>query len=116
MPTTNHPDLTDLGPAVPPPSWWRPGLNPAAEIDEGGTHVLLWVRYFGETSGHGDELCGDVWIDCEDRYVDGRLLRSQPRLFIDTAGGQIDAARARNIAHALMEAADVPSCWRVPNE
>jgi hypothetical protein len=68
---SNEDQLTDLGPAPTPPAWCLPGTEPNTD-STGEGHLWSWVRDFGP----------NVWIECEDRIVDGRITRTQPQLVI----------------------------------
>jgi hypothetical protein len=104
MPT--NPDTFDVGPAPTTPHWCEPGTQPSWEqltAEYGGGTVALWARYFGP-----DEMTADVWIECEDRTVDGRVLRSGPRIgYTEPSRDGLDAAGARRLAAELLNAADI---------
>ena len=93
--------LTDVGPATPPPAWCLPDAAPRweqlTEEDEYGcSTICTWCRDFG-----------DVWVACDDHIVDGRVLRSPPRIqYFEPPRDGIDAATARKLAADLLNAAD----------
>jgi hypothetical protein len=77
MTTPNSPrsqiPLTDVGPATPPPSWCLPGTEPRWERlteKHGGGTACFWSR----------DMSDGVWIECEDRVINGRVMRSEPRI------------------------------------
>jgi hypothetical protein len=74
--TTATPDraLTDVGPATQPPPWFTDsGEMEWAEKD--GTLVCFW----------GLHLSDDVWIEAQDRVVDGRVMRSATEVKVGSA-------------------------------
>ncbi len=91
--------LTDVGPATPPPAWCLPEATPRWEqlTDQyGGGSICSWSRDFG-----------NVWIACEDTIVNGRVLRTPPRIqYFETPRDGIDATTARKVAADLLNAAD----------
>lgn len=94
--------LTDVGPApARPPSWCLPDTVPEHWHTSSGNQidpVTGWSRDFGP----------DVWIACEDRVVDGRVIRSAPRIFhADAPQHGITSLDARDLADALVAAAEV---------
>ena len=99
MTSARDDQLTDVGPATPPPAWCLPDAAPRLEQlteEFGGGNVCTWCRDFG-----------DVWVSCEDRIVGGRILRTPPRiLYFEPPRNGIDAAIARKVAADLLNAAD----------
>ena len=89
--------LTDVGPATPPPAWCLPDAAPRWEqLTDGGGNIGMWSRDFG-----------DVWVACEDTVVDGRVLRTPARIhYFETPRDGIDAATARKVVADLLNAAD----------
>ena len=53
-----------------------------------------------------DDPSGDVWIEADDRIIDGRLVRTAPRIMMFDREG-FTPAEARQLAAALLNAADV---------
>lgn len=100
---TDH-DLTDAGPATPPPNWCLPDAEPSWDkltYEYGGGLVATWTRNVGD----------DVWIQAEDRIEGGRLLRSAPRIvYWEPAHDGIDSVQAHKLAEALVAAADIVAC------
>jgi hypothetical protein len=96
--TTNNP--TDVGPAAAAPPWCLPDVEPLWDrltAEHGGHMICTWTREFG-----------GVWIEAEDKVVDGRVLRSAPRIQMSQPGAQgVDPGQARELARALMSAANV---------
>lgn len=96
--------LVDVGPATPPPSWCLPGAEPDWEnchcpVGNGGGQLCVWSRSVGANC---------VLIGCEDKVVDGRVLRSEPRVFgIEVPRSGWTAAQARELARQLVAAADL---------
>jgi len=95
----------DVGSAPAPPAWCEPGAQPSFEQlteEYGGGTVGFWARYFPP-----DEMTADVWIEAEDRTVDGRVLRTGPRIgYTEPSRHGLDAAGARRLAAELLNAAD----------
>lgn len=94
---------TDLGPAVPAPSWCEPGTEPAWELPEpgrGGGAVCVWSRTVGDND--------DVHIMAVDHVTGGRVLRTTPRVWysIPLRDG-LTAAQARQLGRDLVAAADL---------
>jgi hypothetical protein len=85
----------------PPPAWCASGATGEQwQLAKGGT-AYAWTQPVG-----GD----DVWITCEDYFKDGRVERSEPRIHVHfTVIGDdgIDPAAARQLAAALIAAADL---------
>ncbi|OBK82140.1 hypothetical protein A5649_09805 [Mycolicibacter heraklionensis] len=98
----NHDTLTDVGAAPQPPAWCEPGAEPDWSLipaEHGGGLVGIWER---KLDG------GDVWISCEDKLVDGRVLRSAPRIFgTEEPRDGWTAEEARGLARQLVAAADI---------
>jgi hypothetical protein len=103
---TTDSDTFDVGPAPAPPPWCEPGTVGRWEElteDYGGGTACLWTRYFPP-----DELTADVWIECEDRIENGRILRTPPRIgYTEPSRRGLDAEEARWLAAELLNAADV---------
>ncbi|MGO9226586.1 MAG: hypothetical protein ACLP5J_08980 [Mycobacterium sp.] len=99
-------NATDVGPATPPPAWCQPGTEGQWDRlveDYGGGITCRWARYFPP-----DEMTADVWIECEDRIEDGRVLRSPPRIgYTEPSRNGLDAAGARRLAAELLNAANI---------
>jgi hypothetical protein len=63
--------------------------------------VCTWSRSFPDEPG------ADVWVEADDRIVDGRVVRSAPRIMMfEPASDGLDAAAARQLAAELLNAAD----------
>lgn len=97
-----RPDLMDIGPATPPPAWCLPGREPVwgnLAAEHGGGQICMWDR----------NLDGpDLWISCEDTVLDGRVLRSPPRIFgTEEPEDGWTAEQARELAANLIAAADL---------
>jgi hypothetical protein len=90
--------LTDVGPAAPPPAWCAPDARPRWEqLTDGGT-VCAWER----------SVSDDVWISAEDRLVGLRVMRSAPRIFYwEPPVDGVTPAAARQLARHLMTAAEI---------
>jgi hypothetical protein len=102
MTTNNTQPASDIGPATPAPQWCPPDAEPSWDkLTEqyGGGMVCTWTRNFP------DERAADVWVAAEDRVVDGRVMRSAPRIAMFERES-ITAEEARQLAAALIEAAD----------
>ncbi len=99
-------NLTDVGPAPTPPAWCPPdtiGQWDRLTDDYGGGIACGWTRYFP-----ADETAADVWIEAEDTIVDGRVLRTAPRIgYTEPSRNGLDAAGARRLAAELLNAAEV---------
>ena len=93
MTTTATTELTDIGPAIPPPSWCLPGTQPNTE-STGDGHLWSWTREFENT-----------WIACDDQIIDGRVMRTDPQIGHELL--TFSAKRAREIARDLIAAADI---------
>jgi hypothetical protein len=90
-------NLTDVGAAPAPPSWCEPGARPDWQ-ERGGHMVAVWLRVFGPY----------VWVECEDRTVNRRVLRTLPAIhYAEETGAGIDAVGARRLAAELLNAADI---------
>jgi hypothetical protein len=92
-------NLSDVGPATPPPAWCEPGAAGEWQQLVEGDMVCTWGRDLG-----------DVWISCDDRIENGRVLRSAPAIHYSEEpglGGGIDAVAARRLAAKLLNAADL---------
>lgn len=91
----------DVGPATPPPNWCLTGAQPdvwTRSDEAGGMPVFAWVR----------NISGDVWIGCEDQIVDGRVLRSAPRIFgTEEPSHGWTAEQALELAAQLVAAVDL---------
>lgn len=86
----------DIGPPPAAPSWCMPGAVPEQWLTDNGV-VNAWSRDFGP----------DVWIACEDRVVDGRVRRSEPRVFYNEPSSVgLNTHQAREMARRLIAAAD----------
>lgn len=99
----NRPAI-DVGPATPPPAWCLPDTQPSWDrLTEqfGGGVVCTWARPFP-----ADDPSGDVWIEADDRIIDGRVVRTAPRIMMFDREG-ITPAEARQLAAALLNTADV---------
>ncbi|MGH7734436.1 MAG: hypothetical protein ACREOE_12225 [Gemmatimonadales bacterium] len=96
---TNAP--TDVGAATSPPSWCLPDAEPQWDRlseQHGGGDVVTWSR----------DISDDVWIEAEDRIIDGRVMRGQSRISYSEAPAEgLKPAAARRIARALITAADL---------
>ena len=99
---TTTDNLTDIGAAPTPPAWCEPGAQATWDQlteQHGGHPIASWYRDFG-----------GVWIACEDRIQDGRILRSAPVIHYSEEpglGDGIDAAGARQFAAELLSAAEL---------
>lgn len=93
---------TDVGAATAAPAWCLPGAEPTwdqlTEEYSGGS-VSTWVRTFP-----AGDVSADVWISCDDRIVEGRVLRTHPRICIHDR--EMTRAQARQLAAELLNAAD----------
>lgn len=102
--TAEESTLVDVGPATPPPSWCLPDAVPTWQrLTErfGGIVVCSWER----------KVSDDVWIECDDRVVGGRVMRAAPRIhYFDPGTEGIGCVQARALADALIAAADVIAC------
>ncbi len=89
--------LTDIGPATPPPPWYPAGTAPSVDsINDEGTLLWSWVREVGK----------HVWIACEDHAIDGRVMRSQPKIELgEVELGSVEEAHA--LAEELLEAENI---------
>jgi hypothetical protein len=96
--------LTDVGPATPAPNWCLPDAEPEwNQLTErcGGGMVCSWTR----------NVSDDVWIECEDRIVDGRVMRSAPRImYWEPPADGITCEQARQLAEGLTAAGDIITC------
>lgn len=103
-PTNPQPTLTDIGPATPPPGWCLPDTEPEwnhLTEQAGGGAVCSWER----------RVSDDVWIAAEDRIIEGRVMRSAPRIFYwEPPVEGVTVIRARELAAELIAAADVLTC------
>jgi hypothetical protein len=98
----NLPPATDIGPATPPPAWCTPGTQPSWDrlTDEhGGGTICTWTR------NYPDAADADVWIQAEDQIVDGRIMRTEPRITV-AERESVTPDEARRLAAALLNAAD----------
>jgi len=102
--TIDKQPLTDVGPAIPPPSWCLPGVEPQWDrLTEpfGGDMVCTWSR----------DVSGGVWIEAYDRIIDGRVMRSAPRiLYWEPPMDGFTCEQARELAAGLVAAADIIAC------
>jgi hypothetical protein len=95
---------TDVGPAAPPPAWCLPDTEPSWDVltkEYGGGMVCSWSRTFP-----ADLVSADVWIQSDDQIIDGRVVRTAPQIMMYEGDG-ITPAQARQLAAALLNAADV---------
>ena len=96
--------LSRRTPATPPPPWC-PGIEPSWDelTDEyGGGAVCTWSRNFP-----GDDPGADVSIQCEDRIVDGRVLRTEARIMLfEPSHEGLTPEQVRRLAAELLNAAD----------
>lgn len=93
--------VTDVGPATPAPNWCLPGTEPDWQRLTGGGAVCAWER----------KVSDDVWVECEDRVVDGRVMRTAPRIqYFEPTRDGITCAQAHELAAGLIAAADVLAC------
>ena len=94
---------TDIGPSTPAPNWCLPGAEPSWDkLTDGGT-VATWSRSFPP-----DDPGADVWIQCEDSIIDGRVVRTAPRIHLfESPRDGLTQTQAVELARALMAAADV---------
>jgi hypothetical protein len=67
--TTTTTELTDIGPATSPPAWCLPDAVPLCDQTTEGP-VWAWSREIGV----------QAWVEAEDRIIDGRVMRSAPRI------------------------------------
>lgn len=93
--------LTDVGAATPPPNWCLPDVEPRWErLTEGGA-VCMWSR----------DVADGVWIEAEDRIVNGRVMRSAPRIvYSEPPRDGATCPEALELAAALVAAADIITC------
>jgi hypothetical protein len=86
---TTPKELTDVGPATPPPAWCLPDAEPRWERlteEFGGGTVCSWTRTVSD----------DVWVAAEDRVIDGRVMRTQPRIvYWEPPADGVTCAQAR---------------------
>jgi hypothetical protein len=71
--------------------------------------VCTWTREIYDPAGPAAEA-GDVWIEAEDRIVDGRVMRSAPQIAMVDERKPMTSVEARRMAQALLEAASVIAC------
>lgn len=86
------------------PNWCLPDVLPQwDELTEraGGGTVCTWTRDVSE----------GVWITADDRVIDGRVMRSAPRIyFFEPPAGGVVCEQARELAAGLVAAADIVAC------
>jgi hypothetical protein len=96
--------LTDVGPATPAPSWCLSDVIPQwDELTEraGGGVVCTWLR----------DVSDGVWITGYDRIVDGRVMRTAPRIVCsELPMDGSTSEQARELAAGLVAAADIIAC------
>lgn len=96
--TPNADHLTDIGPAIAPPSWCLPGTRPDTDSAYSDDTFWSWVR----------TISPDVWIACEDTVIDGRIMRSLPAVYYsEPSRDGATVEQVRELAAALVEAADI---------
>jgi hypothetical protein len=97
---------SDVGPATPAPRWCLPDAEPSLEkvnTQYGGGVISYWSRSFA-----AEDCATDVWIHAEDQVIDGRVMRTAPRImYWEPPGDGMTAAQARQLAAQLLNAADV---------
>lgn len=105
--STTDADRTDIGPATPPPAWCLPDAVPDwvnFTPEFGGGQGATWDRSLGS----GVSLASWVSIGCTDRVIDGRVMRSAPRIFgTEEPRDGWTVAEARELAAQLVAAADL---------
>jgi hypothetical protein len=92
----NAADLTDVGPATPAPSWCLPGAVGDWHRTPEGAMTCSWSR----------DVSVDVWIAADDHIIDGRVMRSGPRVCVEEQEN-LSQPEARRLAEALIAAADI---------
>lgn len=98
----HDPSLTDVGRATPAPNWCLPDAQPQWERLTVGGAVCMWSRDIGAAG---------VWIEAEDRIVDGRVMRSAPRImYFEAPRDGATCPEACELAAALVAAADIIAC------
>jgi hypothetical protein len=91
MTTATNSQLTDVSPATPPPDWCLPGAVPSTDsVEADGNQLWHWTRTVSD----------NVWISCEDKVINGRVMRSQPKIALSDVG-MISAEEALEIAEEL---------------
>lgn len=102
--SADSPSLTDVGPAIAPPSWCLPDAEPRWNLVPerfGGCPVCIWSR----------DVPGGVRIVCEDHVIDGRVMRTEPRiLHRELPRDGWTCEQARQLVDALAAAADLVTC------
>lgn len=82
----------DVGPATPALSWCLAGYT-----------VLSWTR-----NCPADDPHADLWIEAEGRIVDGRVMRSAPRIYLfESRRDWLTGEQARELIPVLTEATDI---------